>query len=353
MLKYSYLLFAVILTQACPQRDQEVVLPQALEDGKIEMVFYNVENLFDIYDNPDTEDEEFLPSSEKQWNQERYQKKQADIFRVLNSLSEQDFPEIIGFSEIENATVLKDFISQKTFAGKKYAFIHKDSPDVRGIDVALIYNTEVFKPVYSETLKVDLPEPFSEDKTRDILYVEGDLVGERVHLFVNHWSSRRGGVEKSEPKRVKAANVALAKIATIQKKEKAPLIVLMGDFNDGPNNKSICEVLNAKGNFTASSEELLFNPFHALSIRGIGSYKYKENWNMLDQIILSKDMLNQDNPFYASWDDCAGILQKNWMMFRDKKYGLKPNRTYGGPNYYGGFSDHLPVYVTLTYPKPQ
>ncbi len=328
-------------------------LPKALEDGKIEVVFYNVENFFDTVDSPKTKDEEFLPTSEKQWNKERYDKKQADIFRVLNSLSENDFPELIGFSEIENATVLQDFISQQAFNGMKYDFVHEDSPDVRGIDVALIYNTEIFVPIKSENMQVNLPAPFDKDHTRDILYVEGFLAGERVHIFVNHWSSRRGGVEESEPKRIEAANVALKKIAAIQKNEEDPLIMLMGDFNDSPINRSICEVLNAQGTFASTNDALLYNPFHSFSSRGIGSYKYKANWNMLDQIILSKAMFGRDNSFYASWDDCAGILQKDWMMFRDKKYGLKPNRTYGGPNYYGGFSDHLPVYITLKYPRPE
>jgi len=172
-------------------------------------------------------------------------------------------------------------------------------------------------------------------------------MGSSVHLFVNHWSSRRGGVEKSESKRLAAASVVKEKIDEINAGEEKPLIILMGDFNDTPNNKSLCEVLEANQQFESQSDALLFNPFHKLSLRGIGSYKYKDSWNMMDQIIVSRELLNPKNHFYADWDDSAGVLQRSWMMYRDKKYGLRPNRTYGGPNYYGGFSDHLPVYLTL------
>ncbi len=312
---------------------------------EITVVFYNVENLFDMEDNPDKKDEEYMPDSDKKWTPDRYQKKLDNLYKVLSTIDEDRPPAIIGVEEVENKQVLEDLVKKTPMVDYDYGIVHYESPDVRGIDVALIYDKGIMKVKDSEKLPVYFDfEP--ETTTRDILYVKGEIGEEEVHLFVNHWSSRRGGLAASEPKRLEAAKVVRAKLDEIFEADADAKVILGGDFNDEPENKSVAEVLGASDELEGIADNALYNSVKALNDKETGTYNYRGNWNMLDQIILSGAVMNSKTGIRAA-SEKAGILRQSWMMYKDPKYGERPSRTYGGPNYYGGYSDHLPVYLEL------
>ena len=311
------------------------------------LAFYNVENLFDTQDDPQTFDEEFTPTGKKQWTEKRYQTKLNNLCRVVEGMA---YPQLIGLCEIENAQTLKDFIEKTTLSEHAYQFVHYDSPDKRGIDVALLYQSSIFKVLDSKAIPIHFPQEVIPDMpdytTRDILYVKG-LYRNRdsLHLFVNHWPSRRGGVEASEPKRLFVASELRKQIDGIFTKNTKAKIILMGDFNDETDNKSILSKLQAARTAGPPDRfDYLYNCSAALDRSGEGTYKYKDNWNMLDQIIVSAALIDPSASLSAS---PASIYQADWMIYEDKKYGRRPSKTYGGPNYYGGSSDHFPVYIDL------
>lgn len=315
---------------------------------QIKVAHYNVENLFDTKDDPKTIDEEFMPESDKKWTEERYIKKLNDIYKVLSAVEgEGNVPALIGLTEVENKSVLRDLIRQ-TSINERYGIVHHDSPDRRGIDCALLYDSTIFKVLEEEALPVKF-EFDPEVTTRDILYAKGQIQGtdEILHVFVNHWSSRRGGLEASEPKRVNCALVLKGKLVEIFREDEDAKVVIMGDFNDETDNRSIAEILGAKSNSKNIADKELFNTAAALDKAGKGTYNYKGNWNMLDQIIVSGSLINDKKGLNSSSE--MVIFQEDWMMYDDKKKGKVPSRTYGGPNYYGGYSDHLPVFLILTY----
>lgn len=319
------------------------------ENGKkvkvFTIAFYNVENLFDTEDDPRTNDNEFLPTSGKQWNNERYQTKLNHIAQVLSGLESEaeDQADIIGLVEIENRKVLEDLISQKGLSDTSYEIVHGNSPDDRGIDVALLYNKKTFKYSGHEYLKVKFEDP--DVKTRDVLYVSGRINGEDFHLFVNHWPSRRDGADETEYKRLNAANVLKKRIDQIRSDTPQANIILMGDFNDYPDNRSIKEVILADGK---SKPGHFFNTgakTHELGERG--TYNFRGKWVTLDQIMLSNYLMNENQEFQLQELDIE-IFQREWMMYKHPKYkDLRPSRTYGGDKYFGGYSDHLPVYIQL------
>jgi len=295
--------------------------------------FYNVENLFDTIDSPLRNDDEFLPNTKKNWNTERYQKKLNDLAKIISAMGT---PTILGLSEVENRAVCQDLADTDALREAGYITVHQQSPDFRGIDVALLVQKDKFRLVTSDLIRIDFPANIVEDyTTRDILYVRGILDGKtELHIFVNHWPSRYGGVKASEPKRVYVAQQLKKYADKILANNPNANIILMGDFNDETDNKSVAVELG--------------NTFHncmaALDQAGKGTYNYRGNWNMLDHILVSKALQTGKNGLTASE---GTIFREEWMMYQSKKNGATPNRTYGGPNYYGGFSDHLPVYVDL------
>lgn len=305
--------------------------------------FYNVENLFDTINDPVTADDEFTPGTEKDWNSERYEKKINDLGMVIENLS-QNAPAIIGLCEVENQAVVQDLISSEPLTKSKYNLVHYDSPDGRGIDVALIYSKKAFKPLYSEAVAVTLP--MAERPTRDILYVKGQLKGGlELHVFVNHWPSRYGGAEESEPKRLAAAGALKTKIDSLMVLDPNTAIICMGDFNDYPDNKSVSQIIGAKAKGeNGGMTNLMFGLYETQR----GSYNYKGKWDFLDQIIVSPVLVNEKLPMVVA--ESTGPKFFDGMLYTDEKYkDEKPSRTYGGPNYYGGYSDHLPVATTIAY----
>jgi len=303
--------------------------------------FYNVENLFDTIDDPEKQDEEFTPDSEKNWNQERYLAKLNRISEVISALGGDEFPAIMGLSEVENLSVLQDLCELESLKKAKYEPILIEGPDQRGIDVAMIYSKAKFKPVEVGRRTIDMGA--DERPTRDILYVKGKLKkGPTVHILVNHWPSRYGGAEKSEPKRIAAAKVLAAIVDSIGNAAPSEGIICMGDFNDYPNNRSLSEIL------PTGEGEILVNLMSGLDEAKRGSYNYRGEWGFLDQIIVSKNLSDGSIPDVLPGKTAPFFTDS--MVFVHPEYGdIKPSRTYGGPNYYGGYSDHLPVYTILGY----
>ncbi|MBE0653530.1 MAG: hypothetical protein IH594_07015 [Bacteroidales bacterium] len=311
-------------------------------------VFYNVENLFDTVDDPLTMDEEFTPQSEKKWDAQKYRKKLDDLARVLSRIFADELPEVIGLAEVENRTVLEDLVNTSDLKKGGYQIIHADSPDQRGIDVALLYRKDELKDVYYETIQISFPFDSSET-TRDILYVRGRAPdGKDLHVFVNHWSSRRDGMKESEPKRMYSAASLRRKIDLLLSQESDPRIIIMGDFNDEPTNRSVMSGLLAGNKRKNTGTGDLYNLFYDQhNLENKGTYYFRGTWNMLDQIMVSYNLVNVPGYYSCDYQDGA-IFSEDWMMYENQD-GLKvPNRTYGGPNYYGGVSDHWPIVVRFS-----
>lgn len=304
---------------------------------KVTIAFYNVENLFDTKDDPHTNDNDFTPKGRKAWNDDRYYKKLDNISRVINVINRKNWPIIVGLAEVENATVIKDLIKDNDLIDAQYDFIHFESPDPRGIDVAMLYRPELFHVLKSKSINIYNPE-HPNSKTRDILYVKGEFYNNEVfHFFVNHWSSRRDGASETEPKRIFQAKILKKHINEILSKDKEAKIIVMGDFNDYPVNKSITNTLKAG----IDNDDELFNLAYVLHEEDKGTINYKNDWGMFDQFIVSKSLFNK-NGLHLNVKQ-QKILTDKWLIWK----GKKPNRTYGGTKYYGGFSDHLPTFIDL------
>ncbi|MGK0364847.1 MAG: putative extracellular nuclease [Saprospiraceae bacterium] len=299
------------------------------------IAFYNVENLFDTVDDPNGRDEEFLPTAKKEWTMERYEKKLNQLAQVFE---EMDFPTVIGLCEIENEGVMKDLAANTVMKKAGYETVHFESPDYRGIDVGLMYKKKCFEVLEKSVIRIDFPKEIVENyTTRDVLIVKGLLHGkDEVYFFVNHWPSRRGGLAASSPKREYVAAQVRKKVEEIYSKNANANIILMGDFNDEPDNKSINEVL-IKG-------DILDNAMTEMDEKEEGTYNYRGNWNMIDQFIVSKNIDSKNNKMYIL---SANVLREDYLYYTDKKYGKTPTRTYGGSRYFGGYSDHLPIYIDL------
>ncbi len=334
--------FAFVILFSCksPQKATQLEVPDQIRIG-----FYNVENLFDTIDIPEKIDEEFTPSSQKRWNTERYFKKLNDLAKIVEAIK---YPALLGLCEVENKTVIQDFISQTSLKKYNYNFVHFESPDARGIDVALIYQSKIFQVLSSDKIRIDFPKSVTGNEaytTRDILHVKGVFGNNEIlHVFVNHFPSRRGGLKESEPKRVYVAKQLKNAVDEIFSNNKNANILIMGDFNDETNNRSIAEVLNAQPSANNNTPTSLINCSAKMDDAGKGTYNFRGNWNMLDQIIVSNALTNNTNKLKVG---NLGIFQEEWMMYKSERNGWTPNRTYGGPNYYGGYSDHLPIYVEV------
>ena len=315
-------------------------------DQTIRVAFYNVENLFDLEDDPNTLDEDFTPSGKQQWTAERYQTKLNHIDEVAKGLG---YPVLLGLCEVENKKVLEDLSETGGMRNHPYHIAHFESPDRRGIDVALLYNKKHFKVKSTSFIRMDFPEAVVPDEagytSRDILVVEGALGSKStVYVMVVHFPSRYGGVPQSEPKRVHVASFLRNKIDELQAANPNASFIIMGDFNDETTNKSVAQTLQA---FPLSSDpkpEHLYNCFSKLDADSLGSYNYRGEWNMLDQIILSGRFFL---PTYHLEYQSSHIFREEFLMYNDPKNGPRPNRTYGGDRYFGGYSDHLPVYIDL------
>ncbi len=310
------------------------------------VAFYNVENLFDTEDDPLTRDEEFTPSAPKYWTKERYETKLNRLARVIDGMQ---YPAFLGLAEVENRKVCEDFIKKTSLKKHHYKIEHFDSPDARGIDVALLYQKKYFKVLKSSTIPINIPVELRGDRpdytTRDVLVVEGIFQKkDTLNILVAHMPSRSGGQKASEPKRDYVARQIRKKVDEIFGGNPDAKVVLMGDLNDEPTDPSVQKYLNAQApDHSDSATANLFDCMSQLDADGQGSYNYRGNWNMIDHVILSGSLFGGRRLQYFE----SGIFRADWMMYTDPKYGQRPNRTYGGDHYFGGYSDHLPVFVDI------
>jgi predicted extracellular nuclease len=311
--------------------------------------FYNLENLFDTLDNTMINDEEFLPNGPRNYNGTIYFDKLDKLATVISQIGTEvnpDGPAVLGVAEVENDTVLKDLVQHKLIEKRKYKIVHYDSKDFRGIDVGLLYNPKYFTVEASDKLYVQLPGG-SKDAyyTRDILWVKGKLDGETVHIYVNHWPSRSGGEKRSAPGRNAAAQVCKNHIDSIAKIEPNAKIVIMGDLNDDPINKSVAGILGAKPKAEEVTKGGLFNPWTELYKKGNGTLAYQDAWGLFDQIIISYPWLSKDQSglfFYQQH-----IFFKEYLVENKGRYKGYPMRTWDGNTYRGGYSDHFPTYLVM------
>jgi len=305
------------------------------------VIFYNVENLFDTIDASTHMDEAFTPGAAKKWNTAKYEEKLEHLAWAIKSAAGEECPAIVGLCEVENRTVLSDLVSQPLLTCSKYSILHRDSPDERGIDVGLLYNPATFELVDSAWLQVALPD--KGDKTREILYASlKEKNGHELHVFINHWPSRWGGQKESEGKRVAAAKALSAAVDKILKQDAKAQILIMGDFNDTPSDKSISKTLGAAAKTNA--KEGLVNLFTYVKP---GTHAYNGSWSNLDQMIVSTGLLSPTGGIKVV-ENSAGAFHHEQLLYYSKKFGQKfPSRSYGKDFYYGGYSDHLPIKIEL------
>ncbi len=335
------------------------------------VAFYNFENLFDTINNPNN-DEEWLPNGAQNWTSKKYHKKLENLSRVLSEIGTNEMnhnaPTLIGGSEIENRGVLEDLVKQPKLAPWDYGIVHFESPDKRGIDVALLYQKNHFKP----TSYVNIPlliyrnkavvksknnDETAEDKadsdkvvessgervyTRDILLVTGFLDGEEVNVMVNHWPSRSGGEKKSSPFREAAGKLNRKIMDSIYKINPNAKIITMGDLNDGTYNKSVKEGVGAKLKKTEVKEFGVYNPFEQMAKNGESTLFYRDAGDIFDQIMVSETLIKTDFSSYRYWK--AGIYNKPYMIQTTGQYKGYPLRHSANEI---GFSDHFPVYIYL------
>lgn len=313
---------------------------------------YNVENLFDCKHDSLKNDYEFLPDAVRHWNYSKYKKKQDGVARVITAVGKWSPPALIALCEVENDSVLHSLIRYSALSEAGYRYTMTHSPDERGINVALLYQRDVFKMLAFESLPVKRAHKENRP-TRDILHVSGMLLNQdTLDIFVAHFPSRSGGAKESEPYRLSAARCLKHAADSIYKQREYPQIIIMGDFNDYPNNKSVEEVL--KADVPPAIEDSLHPDrlYHLLARKCIankhfGSYKYRGEWGLLDHMIVSGTLLQADSRLYTN-DSKADIFRPPFLLTEDKKYGgQQPFRTYYGMKYQGGYSDHLPVWAEL------
>ncbi len=310
------------------------------------ILFYNVENLFDTKDNPDAEDDSFTPEGELHWTNKRLSQKLLNLSKVIINASEWNIPDIVVFAEIENREVLERLISDTPLKSFPYKIIHKESPDHRGIDVGLIYNSDSFSPIEYKYYPLEFKNAIL--NTRELLYVSAVLNGtDTLHIFGNHWPSRYSGFLETKDLRKAAASLLKIKVDEVNKKFKSPKIMIVGDFNDNPEDETLAEVLLAGKVELPIVDEKLYNLFFGLKRDNQGSLKYQSQWFIFDQIIVSGSLLSANYGFKAKPEN-AKIITLPFLLEDDKKFGgKKPFRTYYGFTYNGGFSDHLPVLLKL------
>jgi hypothetical protein len=304
----------------------------------ITAAFYNLENFFDFNHDAYTLDEDFTTDGDFAWDEDRYQTKIRNISRSISQIGRHETeapPAVIGVAEVENAGVLEDLIGSEELQPFNYDFVHYDSPDERGIDVAFLYRKDCFELDYSDTYPLMLKsETNDRDYTRDVLLISGKLDGVPVYIIVNHWPSRNKGVKFSESKRFSAARLIHKIIREITNETANPEILIMGDFNDNPNSNSIKNQLVKNG---------LFNPMYNLYKKGIGSLYHARRWHLFDQIILT-DSFRRDGMLQFRK---AIVVNDYFLQDKSGKNKGAPLRTFLGTRYVGGYSDHFPVCVLL------
>lgn len=318
---------------------------------------WNVENLFDYKHEDGKDDVDFLPDSERKWDRSRYWKKLNALSKVLIALSDNEPVDLIALCEVENDSVLYDLTRRTPLRNVGYEYVVTSSPDTRGLDIALLYQPASFRPIHSSSINVSEHRPTGFRPTRDLLHVSGILqTRDTLDIFVCHFPSRRGGVSLTGIYRCYVAGVLRQVVDSVVSKRMNPQIVVLGDFNDGPKDASVRRVLSARPLKNGKTENAergeLYNlttdkrgKFHK-EVRG--TYYFQQRWEQLDQIIVNGCLLDRKNRIHTDYSRCL-IMDYSFLLMYDNQDNRIPYRTYQGPLYRGGFSDHLPLTVTFSY----
>ena len=327
--------------------------PIFCQQADFRVMFYNTENFFDTFDDPEKNDDDFLPEGAMRWTPGRYHNKLINIAKVVTSAGEWGTPALVGLCEVENDKVMKDLTQYSPLRKMNYRYIITNSPDTRGINVALLYQREKFKYLDHKNYTIRFPGN-ARKHTRDILHVTGQVSAQdTLDVFVCHFPSRRGGENESEADRLYAASVLKAKSDSLIQIRKNACILIMGDFNDEPSNRSISQILQAQPILKDIVHQNLYNLFASFEKRkDTGSYKYQGQWNLLDQIIVSGNLITGDRSIRV-FPHTASIFYRDFMLVDDKSYGGKRSKkTYNGRKHEGGYSDHFPVLVDFIVTNP-
>ena len=344
--------FATIVSscKATIKKDKPPIKPFPQRHHSCIAAFYNFENFYDTIDNPLIDDEEFLPTGAKHYSSFIYHKKVSNLATVVQKIGAEinnDGPAILGAVEIENDTVLQDLIKHPLLKNRGYLFVHENSKDLRGIDVALLYQPKYFTPLCHKSLTVQLP---SRNKlpyfTRDILYVKGILLKDTVHIYVNHWPSRRGGQKRSTEARSKAARVCRNHINTILAEDPNAKVLVMGDLNDNPSDYSVTHALQSSGGLKMIKKSDLYNPWVEVLAKGNGTLANRDAWGIFDQILVSQSWIpprHAGKLFLGS----SHIFKAFFMVEHQGRFKGYPLRTWDGNQFRDGFSDHFPTFLVL------
>lgn len=318
-----------------------VLYAQQIEQPALRVAFYNVENLFHPENDSTKNDEEFTPEGTRNWSFYRYHEKSNRMAKAILSIGEWEAPDIVGLAEVENKTVVEDLVNTEVLRKFDYEVVHYESPDRRGIDVALIFRKNRIDLIQSKPIRVNLSKD-PQYKTRDMLYTSFlTHAGDTIHLLFCHWPSRYGGQAQSEPKRIAAAQTARKVVDSLFTANPHSNIVIAGDFNDEWNNLSLSQHLVP----STMEWQRLINLMESMPIEK-GSHRYRGSWSYLDQILVSQNLM--DAKGLDVHHQKAQVCEHEFLLEKDEKYpGKKPFRSFIGLKYHGGFSDHLPVYIDL------
>jgi len=315
------------------------------------IAFYNVENLFDLEDDPNTVFHDRTVRGEKFYTEEIYQLKQKNLAKVIADIGKEftgTTPTVIGLAEIENYNVLNDLVNQEALKNSEYSIVHYDSPDLRGIDVGLLYKKSEFTPTNTHSHRLKIFDARNDSRrlhTRDQLVVSGLLEGEKVHFIVHHWPSRSGGEARSLPNRIKAGELNRHIVDSLLSLDAHAKIINMGDFNDDPVSPSIKEGLGTKSNREQLDAKDLYNPMEYMFNKGVGSLAWRDSWNLFDQMMVSKSLTQKNYATLQFYQ--AGVFNKPYLATPQGRYKGYPYRSYSNEGWTGGYSDHFPVFIYL------
>ena len=311
--------------------------------------FYNFENFYDTIFHGSNDDEAFTPYGAKAYTSAVFNDKVQRLATVLSQIGTDinpDGPALLGTAEIENQFALDTLLRHPLIAKRGYSYVHYNSRDFRGVDVALIYNPKYFKVERSRPIYVQLPAGAKEAiYTRDILWVQGMLDGERINVFVNHWPSRSGGEKRSEPGRMAAATTLRKFLDSLDIIYPGTKTIVMGDLNDDPVNNSITRGLKANGDIKRLKAGELYNPWLDYYKSGLGTLAYQDSWSLFDQIIISQDWLDKKQTGFFYYKNV--VFKPDFLIESFGQYKGYPKRTYSGNTYNYGYSDHFPTYLVM------
>ena len=347
-LKFYLMIASSVAISACAAKNNMADDKKA-SDSKLKLqvgciAFYNQENLFDTINDPNINDEEFLPNGAMKWGTMKYNSKLENMSRTISLIGTDICPQgvaLIGVSEIENRRVLEDLVKQPALAKRSMEIVHYDGPDRRGVDVALLYNPRYFQVTNSKSYRLHTEDP--NFLTRDQLMVSGYLMGEKIHVIVNHWPSRLGGEEASRSKRNAAAALTKSIADSLFQLDPKAKIVIMGDLNDDPFNESCAKVLGAKKDIDEVKPGGFYNTLWKSLDKGVGSLAYNDQWNLFDQIIISDELAHSDPSKLKLWK--AEVFNKPFLTQQEGRYKGTPLRTHAGGAWLNEYSDHYPTLI--------